>query len=293
MSNKPAAMQRLAAFCQAHPRLAVVTGAGCSTDSGIGDYRDALGNWKHSPPVQYADFMAAGDAGAAARRRYWARSMLGWPQFERAGPNATHVELARLEALNRLTGLITQNVDRLHQRAGHRAVLDLHGRLDRASCQRCAKTVPREELQVWLTSANQALLPDLKAQLALEKGGADVVEQRAPDGDAPVTRIAESFQIPDCADCGGILKPDVVFYGQSVPKPWVEQAYGWVEDADGLLVVGSSLMVFSSFRFCRAAVKAGIPIAIVNRGVTRADDLATLKLNVACAEALVGLSEQL
>lgn len=275
------AVASLANFCRSHPRLVVVTGAGCSTDSGIGDYRDEEGKWKHSAPVQYADFMAEGVAGEAARRRYWARSMLGWPQFQRAAPNATHRALAALEARGCLTGLITQNVDRLHQRAGHRRVLDLHGRLDRASCQTCAKRVTRSELQLWLTHANSSLLDGLRAQLdnAL----------RAPDGDASVTRIAESFQVPDCAGCGGILKPDVVFYGESVPKSWVEQAYGWVEEADALLVVGSSLMVFSSFRFCRAAAQSGRPIVIVNRGVTRADDLAALKLDVPCAEALVGL----
>lgn len=288
MSDKSAAHQ-LAKFCADHPRLAVVTGAGCSTDSGIGDYRDAEGNWKHSQPIQYADFMAGGVSGLAARQRYWARSILGWPQFDSAAPNASHDALARLESLGLLTGLITQNVDGLHQRAGHRQVLDLHGRLDRVVCQRCAGSVARAELQTWLLGANESLLPDLRAELAR----ANDAGRHAPDGDAPVTRIAQSFVVPDCADCGGILKPDVVFYGESVPKPWVEQAYRWVEDADALLVVGSSLMVFSSFRFCRAATQAGIPIAIINRGVTRADDMAALKLDVPCADALVALPELL
>ncbi len=287
------AVQQLADFCLAHPRLAVVTGAGCSTDSGIGDYRDAAGNWKHSPPVQYADFMATGRAGESARRRYWARSMLGWPQFQQAAPNASHRALTRLEAQGRLTGLITQNVDGLHQRAGHRQVLDLHGRLDHASCQSCSKQVARADLQQWLMRANVALVSDLQAQLENERRAQTEAGQQAPDGDAPVSRIDESFAVPDCENCGGIVKPDVVFYGQSVPKSWVQQAYGWVDDADALLVVGSSLMVFSSFRFCRAAAKAGRPIAIVNRGVTRADDLATLKLDVPCADALATLPQSL
>ncbi len=282
--NARSAVQQLAEFCQAYPRLAVVTGAGCSTDSGIGDYRDPAGKWKHSAPVQFAEFMAEGVAGAAARRRYWARSMLGWPQFQQATPNASHRALAKLEQQGRLTGLITQNVDGLHQQAGHKQVLDLHGRLDRVSCQSCAQRFARAELQTWLLGANQDLLDQLQAQLLV---------QQMPDGDAPVTQIAESFAVPDCASCGGVLKPDVVFYGESVPKPWVEQAYGWVEDADALLVVGSSLMVFSSFRFCRAAAQAQTPIAIINRGVTRADELAALKLDVPCADVLMALPELL
>jgi len=282
------AAQQLAEFCRAHPRLAVVTGAGCSTDSGIGDYRDPAGKWKHSAPVQYADFMAAGAPGAAARRRYWARSMLGWPQFQRAQPNASHHALAQLEAQGLLTGLITQNVDGLHQQAGHQQVLDLHGRLDRVSCQSCAGQLARAELQTWLLGANQDLLVQLQDQLQGE-----LQQQRMPDGDAPVTGVAESFAVPDCASCGGVLKPDVVFYGQSVPRPWVEQAYGWVEEADALLVVGSSLMVFSSYRFCHAAAQTQTPIAIINRGVTRADELAALKLDVPCADALVALPELL
>jgi len=286
-------VHQLADFCSAHPRLAVVTGAGCSTDSGIGDYRDAAGNWKHSAPIQYADFMADGPAGAATRRRYWARSALGWPQFQRAAPNSSHHALCRLETQNRLTGLITQNVDGLHQRAGQQRCLDLHGRLDRASCQRCARQVSRAELQTWLLQANQSLLGELEAQLALEQAGSPGDDRRAPDGDAPVTQIAESFAVPDCAACGGVIKPDVVFYGESVPKLWVEQAYRWLEEADALLVVGSSLMVFSSFRFCRAAAAAGTPIAIVNRGKTRADELAALKLDVPCALALTPLPELL
>jgi len=271
----------LVEFIRRYPRLAVVTGAGCSTESGIGDYRDSSGRWKHSQPVLYADFMAS----AAARQRYWARSLLGWPQFEAANPNAGHFALAALERAGHCVGLITQNVDGLHQRAGHQQVLDLHGRLDQVSCQACDWQLERSQLQKQLLSLNGALIAELESQLELAaNAGAESAD--APDGDANLNVINEEFRVPNCPVCGGILKPDVVFYGQSVPKAWVEQAYGWVAEADALLVVGSSLMVFSSFRFCRAAAASDTPIAILNRGVTRADDLATLKLDAACGQTL-------
>lgn len=285
---------QLAEFLEDNPRLAVITGAGCSTESGIGDYRDRLGRWKHTQPVQYADFMAS----EAARRRYWARSLLGWPQFQRARPNEAHQALATLEAADRLAGLITQNVDGLHQRAGHQKVLDLHGRLDRVSCQDCSRVVTRSSLQDRLVAVNGALLPQLEQQRTLEDRQHEESAQNAPDkqgtasvpdGDARLSVIAAEFEVPDCRACGGLLKPDVVFYGESVPKPWVETAYEWVAAADGLLVVGSSLMVFSSFRFCRAAAAAGTPIAIVNQGVTRADGLAALKIEAASGVTLQAL----
>ncbi len=284
--------ERLAQFVADHPRLAVITGAGCSTESGIGDYRDSAGRWKHSQPVQYADFLAS----ESARRRYWARSLLGWPQFARAAPNSAHRALARLESEGYLTGLITQNVDGLHQRAGHQQVLDLHGRLDQVSCQSCGAQRSRSDLQGELEALNGHLLPQLRDQAAAEQarveqaGNAeDKKNEPAPDGDARLVVVGADFRVPSCSACAGILKPGVVFYGQSVPKPWVEQAYSWVSEADGLLVVGSSLMVFSSFRFCRAAAAAEKPIAILNRGVTRADSLATLKLDAACGATLNGL----
>ncbi len=271
----------LADFLDRYPRLAVVTGAGCSTESGIGDYRDRLGRWKHSQPVQYADFMAS----VSVRRRYWARSLLGWPQFAAARPNDAHRALVALEQTGHCLGLITQNVDGLHQDAGHQLVLDLHGRLDLVSCQTCGTEIKRAVLQEQLIDLNGALIDELKDQLAREAS----IERDAPDGDANLSVINSEFAVPECTTCKGILKPKVVFYGQSVPKPWVEQAYGWVDQADALLVVGSSLMVFSSFRFARAAAASDTPIAILNRGVTRADDLATLKLDTACGETLRAL----
>jgi len=259
----------------------VVTGAGCSTDSGIGDYRDSEGRWKHSQPVQYADFMAS----LSVRRRYWARSLLGWPQFAAAKPNDAHRALVSLEQTGHCLGLITQNVDGLHQDAGHQQVLDLHGRLDRVSCQSCGAELKRTLLQEQLLELNGSLVAELKDQLDREATDA----RDAPDGDANLSVISSEFEVPECASCKGILKPKVVFYGESVPKAWVEQAYGWVDRADALLVVGSSLMVFSSFRFARAAAASDTPIAILNRGVTRADDLATLKIDAACGETLRAL----
>jgi len=182
-------------------------------------------------------------------------------------------------------GLITQNVDRLHQRAGSDRVLDLHGRLDRVSCTGCGHGHSRDSIQTTLLSTNAQLVPSLRRQA--EGGGP------APDGDALVSRISKSFRVPECVRCGGVLKPDVVFYGESVPRSVVEQSYRWVTDADGLLFVGSSLMVFSSFRFARAAAESDTPIAILNQGVTRADELATLKLDAACGPVLAGLAERL
>ena len=275
-------VQALADYVARYPKLVVVTGAGCSTGSGIGDYRDSEGRWKHAQPIQYADFMAS----QKVRQRYWARSLLGWPQFARAEPNSGHRALVALERADHLVGLITQNVDGLHQFAGHQRVLDLHGRLDWVSCQECHSRVTRASIQDRLMALNGSMLPVLHEQQRLEQSSLAGRAAPAPDGDAQLTVINAGFKVPECLACGGVLKPDVVFYGQSVPKPWVEQAYEWVAQADGLLVVGSSLMVFSSFRFCRAAAASDTPIAVLNRGVTRADDLAILKVNGECGQTL-------
>ena len=273
---------QLAQFIQTHRQVAVITGAGCSTDSGIGAYRDRAGNWKHSEPIQHADFMS----NPAARQRYWARSMVGWPQFAQAEPNDAHVALAELERQGWLTGLITQNVDRLHQRAGQQKVVDLHGRLDRVRCQSCSAVMPRETVQEELLASNAQLQADLERQ-AVQVGG------QAPDGDAPVEHVHPAFVVPTCSVCGGVQKPDVVFYGDSVPRVRVERAFDWVGQAAALLVVGSSLMVFSSFRFVRAAARAGQPIAILNQGLTRGDELARLKIESGCGRALCEAAETL
>lgn len=266
MSNN---FDTLAEFIAHHPRLFVLTGAGCSTESGIPDYRDADGAWKRSPPVQFADFMTK----PAMRQRYWARSLVGWRHFGAAQPNAAHAALAELESLGRVDLLVTQNVDGLHEHAGSRAVVDLHGRLDVVRCMQCSHRLPRADLQLDLTARN----PRWAAFDA----------RVAPDGD--VDLAADDFSdvdVPACPVCDGILKPDVVFFGESVPRERVEAAMTAARRADAMLVVGSSLMIYSGFRFAEAAAAAGRPIAAVNLGRTRADALLALKVVARCAEAL-------
>jgi len=266
----------LGAFLAAHSRLFVLTGAGCSTDSGIPDYRDADGEWKRAGPMTFQTFM--GDA--HARRRYWARSLVGWPRFRRARPNGAHRALARLEADGRIDTLVTQNGDRLHQAAGHRNVIDLHGRLDLVRCMGCGHKSPRDALQRKLLARNPRF-----AGLAAED---------APDGDADLENVDfDAFEVPECPICAGILKPDVVFYGESVPRERVAAAMRALERADGMLVIGSSLMVFSGFRFARAAAEAGKPVAALNLGRTRADDLLSLKVSAPCGPALELVLERL
>ena len=261
-------------FLSRHTRLFVLTGAGCSTDSGIPDYRDAEGAWKRAQPVQFRSFMDE----PATRKRYWARSLVGWRRFGRARPNDAHRALAALEQQGRLGILVTQNVDRLHQAAGSTNVVDLHGRLDLVRCMGCERCTPREELQETLLSLNPDWV-DLDARVA-------------PDGDADLEGLDfASFEVPGCAACGGLLKPDVVFYGESVPRERVATAMQGVRDADAMLVVGTSLMVYSGYRFARAAAAAGIPLASVNLGRTRADDLIGLKVAQSCSAALAFLLE--
>jgi NAD-dependent SIR2 family protein deacetylase len=262
----------LKTFIESHRRLFVLTGAGCSVNSGIPDYRDANGDWKHTQPVRFQAFVAE----EATRRRYWARSMIGWRRFGAALPNDAHRALAGLEANRQCEILLTQNVDRLHQAAGSRAVIDLHGRLDLVRCMTCSATGPRAEFQNDLVSLNAAW--------------AGLEATALPDGDAQLERTDFSdFAVPPCAACGGMLKPDVVFFGESVPRDQVETAQRHLEDADAMLVVGSSLMVYSGFRFVQAAARRGIPIAAVNIGRTRADDLLTLKIEERCETALAFL----
>jgi len=259
----------LANFVDAHDRLFVLTGAGCSTRSGIPDYRDANGQWKRVQPVTYQAFMGE----EATRRRYWARSFLGWPRFEAARPNGAHLALARLEALGKCKLLLTQNVDRLHQAAGSAEVIDLHGRLDEVRCMHCDRRFRRGEFQAELVRRN----PDWTA----------VAAKPAPDGDADLEGADFStFAIPACERCGGVIKPDVVFFGESVPRERVCTAMAHLEEADAMLVVGSSLMVYSGFRFVDCAARAGKPVAAVNLGRTRADDRLALKIEAECEAAL-------
>jgi NAD-dependent SIR2 family protein deacetylase len=262
----------LSDFIAEHPRLFVITGAGCSTDSGIPDYRDVNGGWKRPQPVTYQAFV--GDV--AMRQRYWARSLVGWRRFGSAQPNATHRALVRLEQHGKLALLLTQNVDRLHQAAGSSNVIDLHGRLDQVRCLGCERRQARSVFQTSLLDAN----PSWSVLDAAD----------APDGDADLEdQDFSSFIVPPCPQCGGLLKPDVVFFGENVPRERVAEATLALEAADAVLVVGSSLMVFSGYRFVNAAFRAGKPIAAVNIGHTRADPLLTLKIEQSCSEALAFL----
>jgi len=256
-------------FIDAHPRLFVLTGAGISTDSGIPDYRDDQGAWKRSPPMTLQMFMS----GPPARARYWARGMIGWRHFAAVQPNVAHRALAAMERAGRIELLLTQNVDGLHERAGSINVVDLHGRLDRVRCMQCGDITTRETMQHRLGEAN----PDWLAMQATI----------APDGDADLDGVDFSgFHIPPCTVCGGILKPDVVFFGENVPRARVDTAWAHLARASAMLVVGSSLMVYSGYRFVLEASRRGLPIASVNLGVTRADALITLKVERSCADAL-------
>ena len=269
----PSGLDALHDFLGRHRRLFVLTGAGISTGSGIPDYRDADGAWKRVPPVTFQAFTGQ----ESTRRRYWARSLAGWPHFARARPNAAHAALAQLEAEGRVEVLVTQNVDGLHQQAGSGAVIDLHGRLDQVLCLGCGARGPRTSFQHELAALN----PGWEQHQALV----------APDGDADLEGVDFStFEVPACGRCGGMLKPDVVFYGESVPRERVQASVEHLRRSDALLVVGSSLMVYSGFRFARMAHEAGLPVVAINHGRTRADDLLTLKLEADCMQVLPRLA---
>ena len=259
----------LKAFVEKHRRLFILTGAGCSTNSGIPDYRDGNGDWKRTQPVRFQAFVAD----EKTRQRYWARSMIGWRQFGMAQPNDAHHALAQLEKNGRCQLLLTQNVDRLHQAAGSREVIDLHGRLDLVRCMACSTTIRRTDFQHQLFGLNPAW--------------AELDAPTLPDGDADLHGMDFStFVVPPCECCGGVLKPDVVFYGENVPRHQVVEAQRQLEAAGAMLIVGSSLMVYSGYRFALAAAHRGIPIAAVNIGKTRADDLLALKIEERCETAL-------
>ncbi|MEH6588144.1 MAG: NAD-dependent protein deacetylase [Halioglobus sp.] len=266
LNNSSAA---LAEFICRHPKVVVLSGAGISAASGIPTYRSDAGQWKYSKPIQHQDFIAD----PHTRKRYWARSLAGWPNVSKARPNSAHAALARLEATTGVELLITQNVDRLHQRAGSLKVIDLHGRLDRVICLDCRDPTERDHLQLWLHRHNTYETAD-NARVR-------------PDGDSDLSEsYVEGFQVPHCLNCGGTLMPDVVFYGGTVPRARVESCIAALNRADALLVIGSSLQVYSGYRFCRHAQANGKPIAILNKGSTRADSMATLKIPQAAEEVL-------
>jgi len=266
----------LAGFLARHSRVLVLTGAGLSTASGIPGYRDKDGVRHGRTPIQGPEFRRS----EAIRRRYWARSMVGWPTMSRAEPNAGHRAIADLEAGGHLHSVITQNVDGLHQRAGSKRLIELHGNLHHVICLECQARYSRAGLQPQLERDN----PELANMLA----------QPLPDGDAAIEPDAlQDFHAPACTACGGVLMPDVVFFGDNVPAARTAQALAEMEAADALLVVGSSLMVFSGYRFCRLAAAAGKPIAAINAGKTRADDLLSLKLELPAQEVLPRLVDLL
>ncbi|MEM7430705.1 MAG: NAD-dependent protein deacetylase [Pseudomonadota bacterium] len=262
-------LQKLTMLVAEVDSVTVLTGAGVSTGSGIPDYRDRNGEWKQAPPMQFGEFANSGEA----RQRYWARSYVGWKRFGKAEPNAAHHALVRMESAGKIDTVITQNVDRLHSHAGSERVIDLHGDLSKVRCIDCNETASRAAFQHAMKQSN----PDWHAR----------VFRYRPDGDAELGSDSHlNFKVPPCLACGGRLKPDVVMFGESVPKERVEAAMAAVDRADALLIAGSSLMVFSGFRFARRAHELGTPIAVVNRGKTRADDIATLKVDADCGEVL-------
>ena len=256
-------------------RIVALTGAGCSTESGIPDYR---GGGRTGPrnPIQHDAFLRRHDV----RRRYWARATVGWARFRIAEPNAAHRALAALEADGLLAGVITQNVDRLHHHAGSRRVVELHGALAEVICLRCGHGEPRDDLQGRLLQANPRLAGNCR---------------RRPAGwrfRSPADLVA-GFNVVGCGPCGGELKPDVVFFGGNVPEATLAAAWELFDRGEALLVVGSSLTVLSGFRFVRRARELGLPIAVVNIGPTRADDLVQAKISASAADVLPQLAEHL
>ena len=276
MTAEDIALDALIGFVESHRRILVLTGAGMSTASGIPDYRDRDGVRRGRQPIQGPDFRKH----EAVRRRYWARSMVGYATLSQALPNAGHIALAQLQAKGQVGALMTQNVDGLHAAAGSTGVLELHGNIHQVVCLDCHASYPRSVIQRLLVDANPAL--------------AGAVATPAPDGDAHVEpdELAE-FHTPHCLHCGGTLQPDVVFFGDGVAPDVTQQALARMEAADALLVVGSSLMVYSGFRFCRMAAASGKPIAAINLGKTRADELIGLKLEASAERVLPVLLTQL
>ena len=257
--------------------IAVLTGAGCSTASGIPDYRGPQTRHRDHNPMLYRDFVADADA----RRRYWARSAIGWPRIRDAAPNDAHFHLAELERRGRLTGLITQNVDDLHEQAGSHRVLALHGTLSEVICLDCHHVCSRATIQERIETANPGWTD--------HNGG-----PLAPDGDIELPEsVPGDFQIPECRECGGTLKPNVVFFGENVERSLVDRAWKTVLGADVLLVVGSSLTVYSGFRFVRGADRHDLPVAIINLGATRGDDHADIRIQARAADALGELCKRL
>jgi len=272
MSN----LNLLAEFVREQAPLCVFTGAGCSTPSGIYDYRNEEGQWKRPEPVYLQDFLTK----SRSRRQYWARSMLGFPRFLQAQPNPAHHALAELEERDYMSNLITQNVDKLHEVAGQQKLVKLHGSLATVTCLTCGHQISREKIQASLERENQYFL--------------EHSEQMVDGGEARYTvPIDETFLIPACDACGGIIKPDVVFFGDSVPEEVKQSARHSVRASRGVLLLGTTAQVYSCYRHVREADQLGLPIAAINVGKTRADDLLQIKLEQAVEKILPRLLDAL
>jgi NAD-dependent SIR2 family protein deacetylase len=281
-SSQQAAVRQLAELWSANKPALILTGAGISTDSGIPAYRDENGQWIHSKPVQAAEFYNH----ESVRKRYWLRSMLGWSRIGTAEPNATHHAITQLQRDGLGQCIVTQNVDNLHHRANNKHVIDLHGNLQSVVCLQCHATTPRHHVQERL----QHLNPDVIGRIN------DNAAAIRPDGDAAPANLEQlltDFTVANCPSCGGVLKPDVVFFGENVPTERVEYCMEQLQRSSLLVCIGTSLTVFSGFRFCRAASRQGIPVALINRGRTRADELATCAVDANCADALQQLTKLL
>lgn len=268
------AADRLYRFLQQYAPVAVLTGAGISTASGIPDYRDQQGQWKRKQPVQHPDFMRC----QQTRQRYWARSLVGWPVMAGAKPNIAHYQLARLSRSPLISGVITQNVDRLHQKADTANTIDLHGRADQIVCMNCSEQRPRQWMHDRCSQDNPSFM-NFSAEVA-------------PDGDADLETDFSQFQVPSCENCGGILKTDVVFFGDTVPRQRVDACRNLIRQSKALLVIGSSLMVYSGFRFARQCVENNQAIALFGFGKNRADDIATLKIEADIFDTLQCINHQ-
>ena len=268
-------LDRIGDLLQSHVAC-ILTGAGISTESGIPDYRGPERRGRPARPVRYRDYVTSSDV----RRRYWARSALGWQWMTTRRPNQGHRFVADLERAGICTGLITQNVDGLHTAAGSRRVIELHGALRSVVCLECARTESRDSLQERILVQNPGWLQN--------------AGELAPDGDVHLDdTLTASFRVPACLHCGGTLKPDVVFFGENVPAPRVRDAFGLLERAEMLLVLGTSLTVYSGFRFVAAAVRDRKPVAVITDGPTRADSHATVKIEARLGESLQRLADAL
>ncbi|KXJ80886.1 hypothetical protein RP20_CCG022056 [Aedes albopictus] len=273
-------LHRLEKFLEDKPHILVLTGAGISTESGIPDYRsEGVGLYARSnhKPIQHGDFIKY----ESVRKRYWARNYVGWPRFSAITPNVTHYTLARLEREQRISGIVTQNVDKLHTKAGSKSVVELHGSGYNVICvgktgKGCDYHIPRHEFQSILDQMN----PHMEDKSTMMR----------PDGDVELPQeYVENFKIPPCPACDGALKPEIVFFGDNVPMPRIERVVRMILESDGVLVLGSSLTVFSGFRIVLQAKELGLPVAIVNIGATRGDPKADLKISARCGELMQNL----